>query len=246
MVNTMCRMLGIVAARPVALRALLSDAPRSLAALSREHPHGWGIASSAPEGWSLHKNDSCAASCPSYARVASEVMSSLAIAHVRQKTVGGTSLSNTHPFRRGHFVLAHNGTVGNVDALVRRTSAFRLAEVEGETDSERLFAFIACRIDESGDVETGVARAVRELHRLEDVGAVNFLFSDGEHLFAHRWGRTLYVLLRSPDGEQTARRTRAVVIASEKLTDEPWQEVAQGSLLAIRIGERPAARSVFA
>jgi glutamine amidotransferase len=237
-------MLGIVAARPIALRALLRDVPRSLAALSREHPHGWGIASSDQSGWSLHKNDSCAASCASYDRLATTVTSSLAIAHVRQKTVGGTSLTNTHPFRRGRFVLAHNGTVSDVEALVRRCSARRLAEIEGETDSERLFAFVASRVDESTDVETGVAQAVRELHRVRNVGAVSFLFSDGEHLFAHRWGRTLYLLLRSPEGEKTARRARSVTIASEKLTDEPWQEVAEGALLAIGVGERPVVRTV--
>ena len=40
----MCRMLGIVASEPTDFKVCLRDAPRSLATLSREHPHGWGLA----------------------------------------------------------------------------------------------------------------------------------------------------------------------------------------------------------
>lgn len=231
----MCRMLGIVAARPIALRALLWDAPRSLAALSNEHRDGWGIATHAGGAWSVEKSERCAAGCASYDRVASSTKATLAIAHVRQKTVGETSLANTHPFRRQRFVLAHNGTVNAVRSLERRSSAARLSEIEGQTDSERLFAFVMTHVDEAGDVERGVLDAVSELRRTRDVGAVNFLFSDGDTLYAHRLGRTLFVLERG-DG---SRRTRSVAVASERLTDEAWCEVEQGALLRIDGGPEP-------
>lgn len=35
------------------------------------------------------------------------------IAHVRAKTVGKNSIENTHPFNRGKYILAHNGTLKN-------------------------------------------------------------------------------------------------------------------------------------
>ncbi len=232
-------MLGLVAARPIALTALLVDAPRSLAALSHEHPDGWGIAARVDGAWTIDKSERCAAACARYAGVARAASASLVIAHVRQKTVGPTSLANTHPFRRGSFVLAHNGTLRATGAVEAQTSSRRLAEVEGETDSERLFAFVMSRVDELGDVERGVVAAVRALHRLDDVGAVSFLFSDGEELFAHRLGRTLYALERGDDG----RRTRSVAIASERLTDEAWREIDQGSLVSIRSGPRPTVRA---
>jgi glutamine amidotransferase len=237
-------MLGVVAARPVALRALLRDVPRSLSVLSTQHPDGWGIASAAAGAWTIRKGVGCAARCPEYERFAAEASAHLAIAHVRQKTVGETSLANTHPFRRGRFVLAHNGTVVNVGRLVRRCGAERLAELEGETDSERLLAFVLSRIDEAGDTEEGLGRATAELHATPDVGAVSFLFSDTRRLYVHRHGRTLYVLERTAGDQQ--RRANAVIIASERLTDEPWREIAQGTLLAIDPGDTPTIRVLLA
>jgi predicted glutamine amidotransferase len=60
----MCRLLGIVSSEPTEFRIILHEAPRSLAALSREHRDGWGLAvfesRRTPEGmtdhgWRLHK-----------------------------------------------------------------------------------------------------------------------------------------------------------------------------------------------
>lgn len=224
-------MFGLVAARPVALKVLLRDAPRSLSTLSREHKDGWGIATHAPDGWTLHKSTACAAACPRYDEVASGTEATMLIAHVRQKTVGETALSNTHPFQRGPFVFAHNGTVKDVARVLALASRERAAEVTGDTDSERLFAFVATRIDEAGDVERGVIAAVRELHAMREVGSVNFLFSCGGRLYAHRLGRSLHVLERHATREQ--RRTPAVVVASERLTDEAWTELPERTLVVI-------------
>jgi predicted glutamine amidotransferase len=116
-------MFGLVSAKPVSQRALLVDAPRSLGALSVEHPDGWGLALSDGEAWTLHKSVRAAAACELYERVAREARASLAIAHVRQKTVGETALENTHPFVRGRFVLAHNGTVKATATLSEHSSA---------------------------------------------------------------------------------------------------------------------------
>jgi predicted glutamine amidotransferase len=78
-------------------------------------------------------------------------------------------------------------------------------------------------------------------------GAINFLLSDGDVLYAHRHGRTLFLLERQPHDEvRTHResietgaeivtpwtpRRHAIFIASEHITDEPWQTVPEGSLI---------------
>lgn len=245
MARWMCRMFGLVASRPVAQRALLSDAPRSLGALSREHPDGWGVALAEGSEWRIQKSVRCAAACKRYDALSRSARASLAIAHVRQKTVGQTALENTHPFRRGRFVLAHNGTVRDGDGLAARTSAERLRELEGQTDSERLFAFLMSFVDAAGDTEIGLARAVCELLERSDPGSMNFLLSDGRRLFAFRWGRTLFTLRRGPSRHRASRRTPAVVVASERLTDEPWVEVEQGTLLVVEPDPLPAARVVL-
>ena len=226
----MCRMFGLVAAEPIQVRELLRDAPRSLRTLSTEHPDGWGVALRTTNDWLVHKSIECAARSPRYDELADQVATPLLVAHVRQKTVGETRIVNTHPFRRGAFVFAHNGTVRAVAALVARTSPVRLAEIEGETDSERLFAFILTHVDRAGDVERGLAAAVAELHAVTDLGSATFLVSSGERLYAHRLGRSLFTLVRGG-----ARRTAAAMVASERLTDEAWVEVPDRALIAIDV-----------
>ncbi|HEY4183242.1 MAG TPA: class II glutamine amidotransferase [Kofleriaceae bacterium] len=236
----MCRMVGLVAANPVFTRGLLRDAPRSLWALSREHPDGWGVAVREASEWTVHRGTACAQTSPEYDTLAATTHARVLIAHVRQRTVGETSLLNTHPFRRGGYVFAHNGTVTALPALAARTSAERAAEITGDTDSERLFAFLATRIDEVGDVETALTLAVRELHAIDAVGSVNFLFSCGRRVYAHRLGRSLFALVR-----QGERRTPAVVIASEQLTDEAWAELPDRTLWVVEDVAAPALRSLI-
>ncbi len=224
-------MFALVAARPVAARELLRDAPRSLWELSREHKDGWGVALRTSADWIIHRSTACAAQCERYGELVDEVTAQLLIAHVRKKTAGETSLLNTHPFRRGSFVFAHNGTVTAVPALVARSSAARLAEIEGQTDSERLFAFLMTHIDDAPDIETGMIAGVRELHQVAELGSASFLLSSGSLTFAHRLGRSLFALTRHSATE--TRRTAAVVVASERLTGEDWLELPERSLTVI-------------
>jgi glutamine amidotransferase len=209
-------------------RELLRDGPRSLKVLSHAHPDGWGLAIRTHDDWLIHRSTACAARCPEFDGLVERLETRLLIAHVRQRTVGAVTLANTHPFRRGPFVFAHNGTLRELGALVARISAARLAEVEGDTDSERLFAFILTHVDQAGDVERGVCAAVAELYALGDVGAATFLLSCGSRLYAHRLGRTLFTLVRRGDDQ-----TGATIVASERLTDEPWTELAERALLVI-------------
>lgn len=226
-------MIGVIAAAPVPVRVLARDAPRSLAALSAEHGDGWGIAMHAGHGWDVRKGTSRAAGCPVFEEAA-EARARLVIAHVRQKTVGETSLANTHPFERRGHVLAHNGTVRAAEQLRARASAERVREIEGQTDSERLFAFLETRIDERGSVEEGLREGVRELLALPDVGAATFLFSDGRDLFAFVLGRSLFVLDRvAGDRAGASRRTPAVLVASEPPTREPWRPLEPGLLVRL-------------
>jgi glutamine amidotransferase len=221
-------MFGLVAGQPIAPRTFLADAPKSLRALSVEHADGWGIAARHDGEWTIERSTACAARCAHFDATTCALAASIVVAHVRKKTVGPTSLANTHPFQRGHLVFAHNGTVKDLDALLARTSARRAAEVAGDTDSERLFAFILTRIDDAADVGAGVAQAVRELHALPEPGSVSFLLSCGHRLYAHRLARSLFVLVR-PD---------ATLVASEPFTDEPWRELADRELVVL--GPSPA------
>lgn len=236
----MCRLLGILARVPTAFEICLRDAPRSLACLSRENRDGWGVAvHSAAVGWCLHRHTECACDDPLFGTVAASSRGELLIAHVRRRTVGATTLANTHPFRRGRWVFAHNGTIDDIEYVRAHSSIRRLRERTGDTDSELLFAFVLSRLDAArvASRAAGIAtdatliRIVQEIAAHPKLGSSNFLLSDGVALYAHRSGRALHTLVRERRDGQTHASSPVALVASEATTDEPWQPVAEGALL---------------
>jgi len=211
----------MVATQAVSPRELLHDAPRSLRALSLEHGDGWGIALSRDD-WQVHKSIDCAARCADFLAFA-DTAARVVVAHVRKKTVGELAIANTHPFRRGNLVFAHNGTVASLAAIIAQIAPAHAAAIEGDTDSERLFAFVLTHIDAAGDIERGVVRAIRALQSLGDIGSANFLLASDTRVYAYRQGRSLYTLAR--DGLS--------MVASERLTDEDWIEVPERALVIL-------------
>ena len=93
----MCRLLGITANEPTEFKIVLRDAPRSLAFLSREHRDGWGIAVyDAQTGrWGIDKGAACASEDERFHRLAVGSRGDLLVSHVRQKTIGATSLASS-------------------------------------------------------------------------------------------------------------------------------------------------------
>ncbi len=237
----MCRLLGIVSSRPVDFRTLLAERPRSLAALGEEHGDGWGLAAFSRGSWQIHKGTRAASRDARFRRRAFDLRGELLVSHVRKRTVGATRRANAHPFSRGRWVFAHNGTVDDRAWVARQISGARAAEIGGETDSESFFAFLLTRLDAAGLTNAPATRAtddlvagvVAECRARARFGSFNFLLSDGESCYAHRFGRSLYVLERGARDGSSSRRAHAVFVASEAMTDERWEEVPNGTLLRV-------------
>src|SRR4051812_20976227 len=134
----MCELLGMEC-------NVLTDIVFSFAGLSARggkhgpHADGWGLALYDGRVARVFLEPAPAASSPLAAFVREHpIKTLLAIAHVRRKTRGGTSLANTHPFVRElwgrHLVFAHNGTVKRVKG--RPLGPFPPI---GQTDSEHAF-----------------------------------------------------------------------------------------------------------
>jgi glutamine amidotransferase len=232
-----------------------------MAMLSREHRDGWGLATHAGVrgyDWVLHKSVETADDDPGFVEQAKSARGRVVVAHVRQKTVGPLALVNTHPFRHGDWVFAHNGTVKDVAWVEARTAPERLAERSGATDSELFFAYLLTKLDEAGVTGEGasrrtddaVRRAVLAATERPDFGTINFLLSNGGSLYASRFGRPLHLLERNPrgaddepaeapSGEVPIEQRRCVVVASEPLTDEPWTPIEQGAMLRLEVGRNP-------
>jgi len=264
----MCRLIGVLASERTDFRFSLKDAPRSLAVLSRQHPHGWGIATySDDSGWSIRKRAMCAVEDEVFEEAACSSRGEVLVAHIRQRTVGPTGFLNTHPFQRGRWMFAHNGTIEDVAYLESQISPKRRAEVVGDTDSELFFAYLLTRLDSANltDLRAGaltdaaIARAMRDAVARPSFGACNFLLSNGETLYAHRFGRSLFTLKRapgdrlvperrSPDGIALETRwseaRQAVLLASEAISDEPWEELQEGSLLRADRLPEPVVRQI--
>jgi glutamine amidotransferase len=257
-----------VASEPARFRLTLREAPRSLAVLSREHRDGWGIGVyNQSIGWSIQRGTICAHDDGEFHDVAAGSRGEVLVAHVRKRTVGPVTLENTHPFRDGRWVFAHNGTLEDLDWVRSETPRERLEAVRGTTDSELLFAFLLSRLDRHAAHDGGptatdraLVAALGELVRRPTLGACTFLLSDGQKLYAHRSGRTLFLLERIPgDAVRASRESHetgavvetgwsparhAVLVASEKITDEPWQPIDEGTLLCVDRAPEPRFREL--
>ncbi len=180
----------------------------------------------------------------------------LAIAHVRKRTRGPVTLSNTHPFVRElwgrHFTFAHNGTVRGVKT---RLPLGRFQPI-GSTDSEHAFCVLLDRLarafpkgyPEPKALSRAVARAAREIGAN---GTFNFLLGDGSQLFARCATRLCYLIRKAPFARATLAdedlavdfatvttpRDRVAVVATAPLTrDEEWTIGKPGEMWVFRKG----------
>jgi predicted glutamine amidotransferase len=255
-----CELLGINVS-PAARLGLDFHAFRGRAAYANNH-HGWGLAWYDPDGSPVvHKEAERADESALAARLAeAPPTSSTFIVHVRAATVGRVALANSHPFVRGRWTFAHNGTIQAPEELDTGGEA-----ADGDTDSERAFLHLLHRLAALGSrpsdeaVEDRIAEVAAELSAR---GKCNFLLSDGTTLFGYYDGhKTLHLLTRRAADLRTitvaddedyevrlsvedAAEERAVVLASVPLSGEAWTPLAPGTLVVCR-GGRARSRSVL-
>src|SRR3954447_17246600 len=227
----MCRVLGCVAAEPVSLQHELLEAPNPIVRQSEVHDSGWGLAV-------YRRAEDESPTCTRFAEaafsgeelaVASDQRGRLFNVHVRRATIGGLAPENTHPFCLGNYSFSHNGTIIDYAKLlgpgVRRP--------QGTTDSEYFFNHIICHFDEERAIES-LRDAVTTVIDRTAFSGLNFLFSDGERLYAYRLG--VFEL-------HWSARPGQLLVSSERLTGEPWHDVRQDVLLVCdpKDGEEPHA-----
>src|SRR3954470_13248591 len=206
----MCRVFGCVASEPVSVRHDLVEAENPIIRQSEEHDSGWGMAV-------YERSDGAEPEIVRFPQAAhadgefvgaTDMRGRIFNVHVRRATMGGLALENTHPFCLGNYSFGHNGTILHFVRLLEPD----VAEPSGETDSEALFNLLMHGYDPADALGSlrAAARAVVERSRFS---GANFLFSDGERLYAYRLG--LFDL-------HWVARPGQLLVSSEKLTDEPW------------------------
>lgn len=168
---------------------------------------------------------------------------------VRSATQGNpVNQANTQPFQDGELLFIHNGYISDFHQGLRPHIECQLrgdirAAIQGNTDSEYLFALLRQQLADDPDlsIEQALGQLCEQLSQwLDDSEALlNFIVSDGQRLYATRHAHrhecpSLYYTAdddRFPDGQ---------LIASEPLTDSDyWQPVPEHQLLILDPNEPP-------
>ncbi len=191
--------------------------------------------------------------------------SRLVLSHIRHASTGAKRLANTHPFSRALggrlHTFAHNGNVK--DIFERHDFFLGWRRPIGDTDSEWAFCVLLARLEPLWAAETPPSSDARYktvaafAAELKPLGPSNFLYTDGDYLFAfgdlrqQSDGRFvapgLHMLARHCDGaigdteiggvSVESQEQTMLMIASAPLTDEAWRPLGEGELLMIRDGE---------
>ncbi len=264
----MCELFAMSSSEPATVSYSLEEFSRH-GGLTGPHKDGWGIAYYAQGDVRLVKEPLPAHDSACLRFIQDRPFhSSLVVSHIRKATQGAHTLPNCQPFMRelggAMHVFAHNGDLDNVRLRARFALGFH--RPLGETDSEYAFCALLGRLqalwlDSQGVPPFEARRAVVERFaaELREFGPANFLYADGDALFAHGHRRTqddhsirppgLHVLCRrcardaaAPNIEGVEIRPRngeqqVVLFASVPLTREAgWRALGEGELVAVRGG----------
>jgi glutamine amidotransferase len=269
----MCELLGISSRYPARISVSFERLARH-GGWDGRHEDGWGVAYYDQGAVRLVREPGAAWQSPWVRFLRGQVLESrIAVAHVRHATQGENSLANTQPFARElggrTHVFIHNG---NLDLDGGRALPLGRHRPVGRTDSEHAFCFLLDRLEALWTAAGAVGIPPLEerlgvVRRFADVTAVlgpmNFVYSDGDALFAHGDRRRnpgeielrepgLFALWRSfvteagpfvSEGIELECRgedDRAVLVASVPLTREAWIPLPRRAVVAFAAGQLAA------
>ena len=230
----MCQLLGICSNKNIDIKFSIKEFRHR----GERNYHGWGFGFWNEENnkWEIVKEPNSLW----YEDIENEKFnfkSKIIIGHVRLASCGSQSHKNTHPFTREKYIFVHNGTVKEIITH----PDFKLKEIkpEGETDSEYAFCYILEKIKENKENDIKEILEI-EGEKIKKYGRFNFLFSDGNFLYAfgddslyfcERKFPFSYVKLKDDQfeidlGEIKAIDEKAVIVATESLTEgENWIKI---------------------
>lgn len=263
----MCELLALSSSRPAHVAFSLQTLAGRGGASGRSHD-GWGVAFYQGRDVALFREPAAAADSALVRFLESQgPATALAISHIRHATQGDVSLANTQPFVRElggrTHVFAHNGDLPRIFRSGSMTLGVH--RPVGQSDSEHAFCALMARVgvlwaaDGPAPIDARLAVIAEFAAELRALGPANFLYSDGEVLFAHGhrrlqpgtrlaeppglWIRQRHCTLGDTEpaphgGVSVSRAEQAVVwIASVPLTEDGWRPLGEGEILVVRDGE---------
>jgi glutamine amidotransferase len=272
--EAMCELLGLSSNAPATVNVSLPKLAEH-GRISGTYNDGWGVGYYEGADVRLIKDSAAVGDSEWIQFIASHnLRSHLVIAHTRKATRGTRTYPNAQPFvrelaGRAHL-FAHNGDLPGIF----KSSAFQADRFNpiGETDSELAFCVL---LDQMTAIWTapGAMPTLRErfltvssfASQLRALGPANFLYCDGDMLFAHGHRRKHtetgrpeapgLVLLQQhcqsgqqgivADGLSIRSEDQLVTLfASVPLTSERWESLAEGELVAVSHGQFAARQLV--
>ena len=228
----MCRLFSYITKTPKKCVDLLEKFKNDF---SETNPDGWGTgwyiqkkAQYFKEGIPAHDPDS------KFSQIAKDVESEIIISHVRKLSEAPPTIENAHPFHENNWLFIHNGSVDR-QHLFDLLGPEHAQKITGETDTEVYFYWVLQNIKQhNNDVIDGVKSAVREVVKKYYTG-INFILSDGITLYAFRYSQDpsdVYTLFKLERFLEDASK-KEIIICSEPLTDEAWEQIGFGHLLVV-------------
>lgn len=210
----MCRLFGFRSNVPTSAHRSLASAENAMVTQAQKHSDGWGVGYFIGKEPYLFRAARGAAVDNDFITLSQRLQSKTFLVHVRKATVGQVDTLNSHPFRYGSWLFAHNGTIFEFDRmkdLIEAEIADEFKQVLfGSTDSERYFFFLLSHMKEAGipsdgrgalDLEAACQaqqRAISKIFRWAqelniEPPKANYILTNGSTMFARRAGLELYL-----------------------------------------------------
>lgn len=268
----MCELLAMSSSQPERLNFSLHVLALHSGDMGSLHD-GWGVAFYQGNDVALFREPNAAENSPLVKFLETKgPMTTLAISHIRHATRGALHLSNTQPFTRelgGRMhVFAHNGDLPGILCLGssgKSTQKLGATKPVGQTDSEYAFCELLTRLtdlwnaDNPPSIEARLSLISVFAADLRELGPANFLYADGDALFAHGHKRLnqatghaespgLWMLQHHcphkeefPTGQSGMSikpiEQALLLIASVPLSSDTWTPLAEGEIIVVQGGE---------
>ena len=142
----MCRLFGFRSNVESRAHRSLISAENAVAEQAENHSDGWGIGYFVGEDAYLFRSSEGAAKDETFRSFGERLQSQTFLVHLRRATVGKIDTINSHPFRYGSWMFAHNGTIFGFSQLKEKMLERIVPEyrkmIFGTTDSEHYFFFL--------------------------------------------------------------------------------------------------------
>jgi predicted glutamine amidotransferase len=223
---------------------------------------GWGVGFYQADEVLHKKHPQPQSETPRWSTILHGIRSHVAIAHVRDASVGPRRADNNHPFRMRQWLFAHAGMVEGFSAiqpsLLESMPDFLRRNIRGDTDSEHVFHVFLSFLHDAGQLDSmdvsdqAVLAALRSTITLVDrlvseVGAprsnLDLVLTNGRQLYALRRGTPMVFVERDrlslPEPEQgkstrPSDPVRYVLIANvPDKTPGGYRAMEDGQLIAV-------------